>query len=789
MAQAEAKGPVSTTGPSGPASDRTPFLAGVRGLIDAVLPRGAVVLATLTLGGYVMGLVRDRIFARTFGAGSDLDAYNAAFVLPELLLDVLVAGALVAPFVPIFSGLRVEAPTGDRIQGTEDDQANEFGRSVLTLAVLVMAVVAVVLFVFAPQTTDLIAPGFRGDEREQYVTLFRIMCFTPVIFAASIVLGEILVADRRFFFYGLAPLCYNAGIVAGTVLLADRLGILAAAVGAVIGAAAHLAIRVIGIARTTFRPRPSFVLRTAAVGTFIRLMIPKMVSQPIEPLTFLYYVALASSLDPGSVSSVSFARNFQSVPVSLIGASFAIAAFPVMSVAAADGDRRAFSRVFGRTLATIAVLTVGAAVGLVVLGGFVIRLFLGGGAFDDAAIDRTTAVLVVFALSIPLESATHLLSRALYATRTTLLPSIASVVGFGATVFVAGSLVSSIGIAAIPASFTAGMAVKVAILTVALVPRLRRIGSLAPIEATGDGRNAPPAGVPVTPRATVRRGLAAVGLAAVLVVAGIGVLQAASLVASNDTLQVAPDVTPWTRVAAAAEPEPGVDVPAGVASASPSSSALAQQGPSAKPSVVPSPTPRPGPFAMDLYHAGDYVGELLDTWCVAAAMQTSMNIMDVGADRTQATQQRLFRLARKLDPAPDGAAEPEGWAEGLTQLGYGHYAVSVQQSIRAAIQLAAKQLRATNRPVGLMVWRGAHSWVMSGFKATADPALTSQYTVTAVRIEDVWYPRFSTIWGYSRPPDALVPVSVLDQDYLPWKRPRGTYPDKDGRFVMVIPVR
>ncbi|HYC06385.1 MAG TPA: murein biosynthesis integral membrane protein MurJ, partial [Candidatus Binatia bacterium] len=602
MAGAEAKGPVAAAEPSDAVAQGSPPLAGFRGLLDAVLPRGAIVLAALTLGGYVMGLVRDRIFARTFGAGADLDAYNAAFVLPELLLDVLVAGALVAPFVPIFSGLRVETPTadrsGDRIQGTERDAANDFGRAVLTLAVLVMAVVAVVLFIFAPQTTDLIAPGFQGAERERYVTLFRIMCITPVIFAGSIVLGEILVADRRFFFYGLAPLCYNAGIVAGTVLLADRLGILAAAVGAVIGAVAHLAIRVVGIARTTFRPRPSFVLRTAAVGTFIRLMIPKMVSQPIEPLTFLYYVALASSLDPGSVSSVSFARNFQSVPVSLIGASFAIAAFPVMSVAAADGDRRTFTRVFGRTLATITVLTVGAAVGLVLLGGFLIRLFLGGGAFDDAAIDRTTGVLVVFALSIPLESMTHLLSRALYATRTTLLPSIASVVGFGATVYVAGSLVPSIGIAAIPASFTAGMAVKVAILTVALVPRLRRIGSLAPIEEPTDGGMGRTPGVEVRPRATVRRGLAAVVVAVALVVGGIGVLQAASLVASNDTLQVAPDVTPWTRVAAAAEPEPGVDVPAAAASSSPSHPGSPRPGGSAGSgavSAVPSPTLKPGP--------------------------------------------------------------------------------------------------------------------------------------------------------------------------------------------------
>ncbi|MFI5225622.1 MAG: murein biosynthesis integral membrane protein MurJ [Candidatus Limnocylindrales bacterium] len=764
--------------------------------VETIVPRGAIVLATLTFGGYVMGLVRDRIFARTFGAGVELDAYNAAFVLPELLLDVLVAGALVAPFVPIFSGLRVDtaaAGSTERIeaegdQGIAGDAANEFGRSVLTLAVLAMAVTAAVLFVLAPQTTDLIAPGFRGDERDLYVTLFRIMCLTPVIFAASIVLGEILVADRRFFFYGLAPLCYNAGIVAGTVLFADRLGILAAAVGAIIGAVAHLAIRLVGVARTTFRPRPSFVLRTAAIGTFIRLMIPKMISQPIEPLTFLYFVALASSLDAGSVSSVSFARNFQSVPVSLIGASFAIAAFPVLSVAAAAGDRAAFSRVFARTLGIIAVLTIGAAVGMVVVGGLVIRLFLGGGAFDDADIERTTAVLVVFAISIPLESLTHLLSRAMYATQTTLIPSIASVIGFVATVAAAEWFLPSIGLAAIPASFSVGMAVKVAILSVALVPRVRRIGAVAPTVRVF----ALAAGSPA-PRFTVRRGLAAVGLAFVLVVAGLGVFHAASLVASTDTIEVAPDVTPWARVAAAAEPEPGLNVPvAAPASSSPSTAPSGRSGGSAAPSSgrspAPSPTPKPGPFAMDLYSKGDYVGEAIDTWCVAAAMQTSMNIMDVGADRTQATQQRLFRLARSLDPAPDGAAEPEGWAEGLTKLGYGKYRVSAQPSIRAAVQLAAKQLRATNRPVGLMVWRGAHSWVMSGFTATADPATTSQYKVTAVRIEDVWYPRFSTIWGYSRPPDALVPVSALDGDYLPWKRPRGTYPDKDGKYVMVIPV-
>src|SRR5204863_1817296 len=197
------------------------------------LPRGAILLSVLTFAGYAMGLVRDRMFARTFGAGPELDAYNAAFVLPELALDVLVAGGLVAPFVPVFTGLRAEMA----------DTARAFGRAVLTLAVTVMAVTSAILFVLAPQTVALIAPGFHGSQRDLYVDLFRVMCVTPVIFAASIVLGEILVAERRFLTYGLAPLLYNGGIVAGTFLLGDRIGIFGAAVGAVIGALAHVGIR------------------------------------------------------------------------------------------------------------------------------------------------------------------------------------------------------------------------------------------------------------------------------------------------------------------------------------------------------------------------------------------------------------------------------------------------------------------------------------------------------------------------------------------------------------------
>ena len=733
-------------------------LARGRAALGGFLPRGALVLSVLTFAGNAMGLVRDRAFARTFGAGGDLDAYNAAFVLPELALDVLVAGGLVAPFVPLFTGLRAEAA----------EDARAFGRTILTYAVLVMAIASGLLFIFAPQTVAFIVPGFQSAQRDLYVSLFRLMCVTPIIFAASIVLGEVLVAERRFVWFGLAPLFYNGGIVLGTVLLAGRYGIHAAAIGALLGALAHLGIRLLGISRTSFRPVPRFALRTKGMGEFVRLMIPKMVSHPIEPLTFLFFTALATTLEPGSVSSVSFARNFASVPVSLIGASFAIAALPTLSAQFVRGDRGGFTRTLGTNLASTTIITTDGAIVLYQVTDLAIRLLPGGGAFDEVAVARTAGILAIFAFGVPLESITHLLSRGLYATHNTLLPSIASIAGFVTTVVVAEALAPTAGLAAIPTSFAAGMALKVGLLAVALAPRIARIGRMA---GPADGRSRR------FPGRLLGRGGAWVALAAL----GAGTLYATSQALSGGaTLTVVPEVTPWERVNAPS-PTPSASPTASPGPSTPGAVGTAMPGPTA------SPTPTPGPYAMDLYQANDFVGEFEDTWCVAAAVQTSMNIMDTGADRTRRTQARLVALIKSLSAARDGGAEPEGWAAALTELGYGNYEVRAEPSIEAAIHLAARQIRLTNRPVGLVVWRGVHSWVMSGFAATADPALTDAFDVTDVRIEDVWYPRFSTIWGYSRRPDARVPVARLPEDYLPWDL-RRDYPDKDGQFVLVVPI-
>ena len=240
-----------------------------------------------------------------------------------------------------------------------------------------------------------------------------------------------------------------------------------------------------------------------------------------------------------------------------------------------------------------------------------------------------------------------------------------------------------------------------------------------------------------------------------------------------------------------AEPTPQPTLPWTAATPTPPTPAPPSPTPTPAPTPKYDPPPKRGPFEMNLYRRGDFASQVSKIYCIPGAMQTMMNVMDRGATKaSHKVQDRLYRLARRLstDRLRGQGAEPEGWARGLERLGYGRFKVVAAASRDGAIKLAARALRRTNRPVGLLVWRGAHAWVMTGFKATADPAFTDEYRVTHVRIADVWYPRVSSIWGASVKPNTLVAVRKLPEDYLPWRRPLVRYPEKDRKFVLVMPV-
>jgi hypothetical protein len=154
------------------------------------------------------------------------------------------------------------------------------------------------------------------------------------------------------------------------------------------------------------------------------------------------------------------------------------------------------------------------------------------------------------------------------------------------------------------------------------------------------------------------------------------------------------------------------------------------------------------------------------------------------------SQRQLDRLARSLssDRLVGAGSEPEGWAGALNELGLGPYIVVSERTREGAITAAARAIRLTGRPVGLLMWRGAHAWVMSGFEATADPTRTDEFVVSHIRVVDPWYPRTSSIWGRGQAPNTRIAVANLADDFLRWRRPAVRYAEKDGQFVLVLPV-
>ncbi len=780
-----AVGPRRAGRPGGP--DTPSLLTRIRAIAQASLPRGALILSSVTLVGVVLGLLETKVLAHFFGAGTDTDAFYAAQVLPSLVLEVLVVGGVSASFVPLFVGLRDE----DRAD------ALAFGRTVLTLAILAMAVAIAIMAVFAPQCVSFVAPGFSGQQRDECIDLFRILSVTQIIFAATWILGEILIAEKRWLTYAIAPLMWSGGIIAGTLALQDQLGIYASAIGAVAGALAYLGIRLFGALRAGFQPWPSVNLRAKGLRQYAWLMLPKMLSQPLESsVIVLYFTALASTLQTGSVADLTWARKFQTNPELVIGAQFAIAAFPALAAAADLGDRRAFRRVFGRNLATIAVLSTAVAVGLLALGWLAVRIVLGGGAFNANDISITTILVAVFAVSIPLESVVELLARAIYATKNTLIPTLASVASFIALFITAQGLAPTAGLVAIPAAYGVGQGVKLVILAVALAPRMDRIGRPVPAPAwtppsvqvrlaeNAAGRAYASRGMGRVPRTAL-----AVAVTACLAVAG---LYAATQALNGASFGYAPLVTARPRVQPTEDVAVATPAPSGIAAATATASAGATQATTATPSgPTASPTP-PGQFAMDLYQPGDFIGELENTWCIPAAMQTMENIMNAGADTSETTQAYLYDLANQISEARNGSPNPEGLTGALQQGGYGNYQIQSKPTMASAIKLVVKQIRLTNRPAALFVWYGWHTWVVSGFVASADPALTDNYNVLSLYIEDVWYNRHSTLWnktrgGYSRPPDSLVPYDLLSQDYLKWDQ-AVYYAGKQNQYVFAVPL-
>jgi hypothetical protein len=204
---------------------------------------------------------------------------------------------------------------------------------------------------------------------------------------------------------------------------------------------------------------------------------------------------------------------------------------------------------------------------------------------------------------------------------------------------------------------------------------------------------------------------------------------------------------------------------------------------------------------VELADRGDFVAQTNNVQCVGASMQMMLNMIEPGRDRSAKTQLRLQNLARSWSGRrPDNiqrrGASVRGWAAGLNIEGAGPYKLVGLDTIEQAMHTAAKAIATTGKPVGLLVWRGRHAWVMSGFTATADPTATDRFTVTRAIIHDPLYPHGSSVWGPSPRPGQALTIEALGKQYRPRRNRTFTYgtagivpSNLGGKYVLVLPYQ
>ncbi|MEO8470069.1 MAG: hypothetical protein ABI573_10435 [Chloroflexota bacterium] len=214
--------------------------------------------------------------------------------------------------------------------------------------------------------------------------------------------------------------------------------------------------------------------------------------------------------------------------------------------------------------------------------------------------------------------------------------------------------------------------------------------------------------------------------------------------------------------------------------------------PGATPTPLPLPTPTRAPvdFRIDADPQAVFAHEIRDTWCSPAGVQMALAVLGL-ADTSDAFQRKLASRVHEwesYDDSHNGGWGPAAMAEALAAYGAPGYAIHAYATREQALHDSAVAIATTEAPVILLAWRGAHTWVMTGYRADADPVMYADATVSGTYILDPWYPNNSRIWGPSDPAGTFQDAAEMVRNFLPWKRPEGKYPDRDGRFIVLIPT-
>ncbi|MBI5413976.1 polysaccharide biosynthesis C-terminal domain-containing protein [Candidatus Peregrinibacteria bacterium] len=374
---------------------------------------GAFILAVASTMSYLLGWLRDAIFARTFGITAFTDSYFKAFILPDSLLTIFITGALLGILIPLY--VRAQ-------KISEEEGAKTFGDFFFVLNSF-YAIAAFLCLLFLGPILSLFFPETSVEQMPVLLQITKMLIFSNFFFALSNFLGHFLLAHKRFFAYSIAPLLYNLGIILGILVGSSEYGIYSAAYGGLFGAMLHFLLRLYDFLKSPGRFVISFDIHNPLLRELLRSMWPKVISLLSLQIGFYFFARMGDGiLGEGNYSSFQYARNLQSFAVSLFGISFATAVFPFLADFVAEKKMDHFLFRLEKSLGQILFLALPSAVGVILIAPEIVRLVYG---VQENNI-LTVMALIPLALAIPLESMNHLLVRAFHVLKNTFIPMIAS---------------------------------------------------------------------------------------------------------------------------------------------------------------------------------------------------------------------------------------------------------------------------------------------------------------------------------------------------------------------------
>ncbi|MDM8528259.1 murein biosynthesis integral membrane protein MurJ [Anaerolineales bacterium HSG24] len=381
--------------------------------------RAATLVMALFIVSRALGLFREMVIAYQFGTTAEMDAYLAAFRVPDFLFYVVSGGALGSAFIPVFTG---------HLTRQDMSGAWRLASAVINTVLIVLGLLCLLMAIFAPTLVSNLYPYLSLAQQSLTIELMRWMLISTVIFGVSGVAMGILNAHQHFLLPALAPVIYNVGIIFGALFLGETWGVRGLTVGVVLGALGHLLVQIPGLIHHQMDYQPVFGWRDDNLHEVLRLMLPRMVGIAAVQINFMVTAILATQLTTGSLTALNYGWIVMLLPQGVIAQSVATALFPTLSALVSQGKRAEMRHIFGTTLQSLLFLTLPATAGLVIWGRPIIRILFERGEFDAHSTEATVWALTFFSVGLVGHAVVEIATRAFYALKNTKTPVIVAIV-------------------------------------------------------------------------------------------------------------------------------------------------------------------------------------------------------------------------------------------------------------------------------------------------------------------------------------------------------------------------